>query len=62
MRNWTIGKSAMSTDTDGYTRAFTWWRNTNNRLVWSVCGLEDGFTTMLCKAVVDDFGNLVRVS
>ena len=48
-----------SQDESGFSGAFSWWRNSNNWYVWSVCGhsqfSKDGI------AVTDDFGTLVEV-
>jgi hypothetical protein len=44
-------------DAHGYSGLFSWWRGDKNR--WHVIG--HGQFTVSGYAVVDDFGNLVRV-
>lgn len=46
---------------NGYSGAFSWWRNHSDLRYWSVLGHEEGFTLDV-SAVVDDFGNLAAVS
>lgn len=43
----------------GYTFAFSWWRNSLDRRIYSVVD-HTGFGYQ-CTAVIDDFGNLVKV-
>jgi hypothetical protein len=53
-------KKGYMDDVHGYTGAFSFWRDSNDRRYWFICGhsqfTKDG------RAVMDDFGTLVEVS
>jgi len=48
-------------DTGGYSGAFSWWRSTTKPSGWSVCDHTGFCDHGVSFAVIDDFGNLVRV-
>ena len=54
-------KRGYTDDCSGYSGAFSWWRNSDNRGVWHVCGHIEWFTRAMSKGVTDDFGTIVRV-
>lgn len=47
---------------DGYTFAFSWWRNNLDRRIYSVVNHTGFGSGMVMTAVVDDFGNLAKVA
>ena len=49
-------------DGSGFSGAFSWWRNLEKAGVWSVCDHTGFGSRYIDYAVVDDFGNLVRVN
>ena len=57
----TFNRLGYSDDENGYSGAFSWWRNVNRR--WCVTCFEPSFfiDCAVSYAVTDDYGNLVRV-
>lgn len=49
-------------DDHGYTMAFSWWRHTADRRIYSVVNHTGFSSNTVMTAVVDDFGNLVEVA
>lgn len=49
-------------DEGGYSNAFSWWRHTTDRRIYSVVNHTGFGSGKVMTAVVDDFGNLAKVA
>jgi hypothetical protein len=56
----TFKTTGYTEDCNGYSVMFSWWRNTIDARFWSICSHTEFGRD--CRAVTDDFGNLVKVA